>query len=110
MIDYNEDNDNFFTYNRITEIDDNYSQQYENNYSRVEKKIRKKFRKKNTILEDWALHIDQDGLEYVTGYIREKNKDWETSTIKEKIVLSEALLIITENESIYILPYSEKNI
>ena len=74
------------------------------------KKSKSKFRKNNTVLEDWIIHIDQYGLEYITGYIHSKKKDWETSTIKERIALSDSLLIVTENESIYILPYSEKHV
>jgi len=61
------------------------------------------------VLEDWVIHIDQYGMEYVTGYLRYYNKDWETSTIKEKVALSDSILIITENESIYLLPYMEKH-
>ena len=34
-------------------------------------------------------------------------KVWDTTYIKEKIAMSTYLLVITENESIYCLPYTE---
>ena len=60
--------------------------------------------KVNTI-DEWMIHINQYGEEYVSGYHRVKNKYWETSSIKDKIPLSEYLLIVTENETLYRLPY-----
>merc|ERR1712070_1160824 len=56
-------------------------------------------------LYDWIIHIDRQGLEYVIGEHEYKNKLWETSTIRDKIPMSNYLLIVTENESLYRLPY-----
>ena len=56
-------------------------------------------------LYDWVIHIDRQGLEYVIGEHEYKNKLWETSTIRDKIPMSNYLLIVTENETLYRLPY-----
>ena len=56
-------------------------------------------------LYDWIIHIDRQGLEYVIGEHEYKNKLWETSTIRDKIPMSNYLLIVTENETLYRLPY-----
>ena len=58
-------------------------------------------------LYNWIIHIDSNSLEYVAGYGYHSENPWDTSFIKEKIVMSTYLLIITENETIYCLPYSE---
>lgn len=59
----------------------------------------------NNILYSWVIHIDSDSDEYVTGYRKRSNNLFETSTIKHKIPMSDHLLIITENESLYKLYY-----
>ena len=60
-----------------------------------------------TTLYNWVIHIDSNSLEYVTGYGYHSESPWDTSFIKEKIAMSTYLLVITENESIYCLPYYE---
>ena len=60
------------------------------------------------ILHDWVIHIDSCGKEYVRGSKKNKyDRVWETSFITHKISMSTYLLIITENESLYYLPYNE---
>lgn len=60
-------------------------------------------------LYEWVIHIDQYGLEYIIGCKSPNSKRlWETSTIKEKIVLTDSILIITENESFYRINYKDK--
>ena len=56
-------------------------------------------------LYDWVMHIDKYGDEYITGYKKYSDKFWETSNIKNKIPMSNYLLVVTENESLYRLPY-----
>jgi len=58
-------------------------------------------------LYNWIIHIDSNSLEYVAGYGYHSESLWDTSFIKEKIAMSTYLLITTENETIYCLPYSE---
>ena len=58
-------------------------------------------------LYNWIIHIDSNSLEYVAGYSYHSESLWDTSFIKEKIAMSTYLLIITENETIYCLPYCE---
>ena len=58
-------------------------------------------------LYNWIIHIDSNSLEYVAGYGYHSESLWDTSFIKEKIAMSTYLLIITENETIYCLPYCE---
>ncbi len=62
------------------------------------------------VLNDWIVHLDSNGKEYVRGL---KNifddRIWETSFIREKICMSSYLLVITESESLYCLPYRESN-
>tara|TARA_Y100000739_G_scaffold229192_1_gene243101 strand:- start:508 stop:882 length:375 start_codon:yes stop_codon:yes gene_type:complete len=62
------------------------------------------------ILQDWIIHIDSYGKEYVRGCkINKYNRLWSTSFIQHKICMSTYLLVITESESLYCLPYSESN-
>ena len=60
-----------------------------------------------TPLYEWIIHIDNNSLEYVSGYRYHSDSIWDTSYIKEKISMSTYLLIITENENMYCLPYTE---
>tara|TARA_B100001758_G_C18297270_1_gene550325 strand:- start:5 stop:310 length:306 start_codon:yes stop_codon:yes gene_type:complete len=62
------------------------------------------------IIYNWIIHIDNNGWEYITGYRNNSSNLFETSNILHKLPLSEHLLIVTENESLYKLPYysSEK--
>ena len=63
-----------------------------------------------TKIYDWIIHIGSNSLEYASGYCDKASHPyniWDTSYIKTKIPLSDSLLIITENESIYELPYKE---
>ena len=60
------------------------------------------------IMHDWIIHIDSSGKEYVRGYKKNKyDRVWETSFIQHKISMSTYLLVITESETLYCLPYSE---
>ena len=62
------------------------------------------------VLFDWIIHLDSNGSEYVRGYkCNQYNSIWETSFIKSKICMSTYILIITETESLYCLPYCESN-
>lgn len=63
--------------------------------------------KKNNVdtIYDWIIHIDSDSNEYITGNRNNSSNIFETSNILHKIALSEYLLIVTENESLYKLPY-----
>ena len=60
-------------------------------------------------LYNWIIHIDNNSQEYVSGYRYNSDSIWDTTYIKEKIAMSTYLLIITENESMYCLPYCESN-
>tara|TARA_B100001175_G_C19430630_1_gene601040 strand:- start:79 stop:471 length:393 start_codon:yes stop_codon:yes gene_type:complete len=60
-----------------------------------------------TNLYDWVIHIDSDSHEYVSGYRYNNPKLFDTSYILHKIPQSTYLIVITENESLYLLPYSE---
>ena len=60
-------------------------------------------------LYDWIIHINDDSKEYVSGYRYNNPKLYDTSYILHKIPLSTYLLVITENESLYVLPYCESN-
>jgi len=60
-----------------------------------------------TNLYDWVIHIDSDSREYVSGYRYNNSKLFDTSYILHKIPQSTYLIVITENESLYLLPYSE---
>ena len=88
---------------------DNYKH-YDSDSSDCTSQYRENYLCDNQIVEldNWVLHIDQYGHEYVIGNKLRKKSIWETSTIKEKIALSTSLLIITENESIYRLPYNSR--
>ena len=60
------------------------------------------------IMHDWIIHIDSSGKEYVRGFKKNKyDRVWETSFIQHKISMSTYLLVITESETLYCLPYSE---
>jgi len=57
-------------------------------------------------LYDWIIHIDSYGDEYIRGFKRYSyDRIFETSNIKTRIPMSNYLLVITENESLYRLPY-----
>ncbi len=58
-----------------------------------------------TNIYDWIIHKDIDGLEYVTGYRNNSNNIYETSNIREKIIMNDGLLVITKNDSFYKLPF-----
>lgn len=61
-----------------------------------------------TIMHDWIIHIDSSGKEYVRGFKKNKyDRVWETSFIQHKISMSTYLLVITESETLYCLPYNE---
>ena len=60
-----------------------------------------------TNLYDWVIHIDSDSREYVSGYRYNSPKLYDTSYILHKIPQSTYLIVITENETLYLLPYSE---
>lgn len=62
-----------------------------------------------TILYKWIIHIDSNSQEYVSGYRYHSDSIWDTTFIKEKIAMSTYLLIITENENMYCLPYVESD-
>ena len=60
------------------------------------------------IMHDWIIHIDSSGKEYVRGFKKNKyDRVWETSFIQHKISMSTYLLVITESETLYCLPYNE---
>jgi hypothetical protein len=54
---------------------------------------------------EWIIHVDSSNKEYVTGYRKNSNRIYETSDIIKIIPLRDSLLIVTENESVYRLPY-----
>lgn len=57
-------------------------------------------------LYDWIIHIDSYGDEYIRGFKKYSyDRIFETSNIKTKIPMSNYLLVITENETLYRLPY-----
>ena len=57
-------------------------------------------------LYDWVIHIDDYGDEYIRGFKKYSyDRIFETSTIKTKTPMSNYLLVTTENESMYRLPY-----
>ena len=58
-----------------------------------------------TNIYNWIIHIDIDGLEYVSGYRHNSNNIYETSNIREKIIMNDGLLVITKNDSFYKLPF-----
>ena len=60
-------------------------------------------------LYDWVIHINDNSKEYVSGYRYNNPKLYDTSYILHKIPLSTYLLVITENESLYVLPYCESS-
>jgi|TARA_B110000483_G_C17779050_1_gene382863 type III secretion system FlhB-like substrate exporter len=60
-----------------------------------------------TNLYNWVIHIDSDSREYASGYRYNNSKLFDTSYILHKIPQSTYLIVITENESLYLLPYSE---
>ena len=60
-------------------------------------------------LYDWIIHINDDSKEYVSGYRYNNPNLYDTSYILHKIPLSTYLLVITENESLYVLPYCESS-
>jgi len=60
-----------------------------------------------TTLYNWIIHKDSNSLEYASGYGYHSESLWDTSFIKEKIAMSTYLLLITENETMYCLPYYE---
>ena len=62
-----------------------------------------------TTLYKWIIHIDNNSQEYVSGYRYHSDSIWDTTFIKEKIPMSTYLLIITENENMYCLPYVESD-
>lgn len=62
-----------------------------------------------TTLKNWEFILDKDvGYEYVLGHRDEwgaSNNLYETSYVKWKIPLQDSFLVITENDSLYSLPY-----
>lgn len=77
-----------------------HNQQLNNKYNEM---------KEMTNLYNWIIHIDSNSKEYVSGYRYNNPKLFDTSFILHKIPLSTYLLVITENESLYVLPYYECN-
>ena len=75
------------------------------NYRQLENKYNEMCEMTN--LYNWIIHIDSNSKEYVSGYRYNNDKLYDTSFILHKIALSSYLLVITENESLYVLPYSE---
>jgi len=59
-----------------------------------------------TNLYNWVIHIDSNGREYVSGYRYANPELYDTSYILHKIPQSTYLIVITENETLYLLPYS----
>ena len=60
-------------------------------------------------LYNWIFHIDSYSKEFISGYRHNNTKEYITSTILHKIPMSTYILVITENESIYCLPYYESH-
>lgn len=60
-------------------------------------------------LYNWIIHINDYSQEFISGYRHRSSNQYETSHILHKIPMSTCLLVITENESIYCLPYSESH-
>jgi hypothetical protein len=56
-------------------------------------------------ISEWVIHVDSSNKEYVTGFRNNSTRIYETSDIITKIPLRNSILIITENESVYRLPY-----
>ena len=77
-----------------------HNQQLHNNYSEMSEM---------TNLYNWIIHIDSNSKEYVSGYRYNNSKLYDTTFILHKIPLSTYLLVITENESLYVLPYCESH-
>jgi predicted nuclease with TOPRIM domain len=86
-------------------LDANNSLQYDN------KQLKNKYNEMSETINlyDWIIHISDDSKEYVSGYRYGNPKLYDTSYILHKIPLSTYLLVITENETLYILPYTESN-
>lgn len=60
-------------------------------------------------LYNWIIHINDYSQEFISGYRHKSSNEYETSHILYKIPMSTCLLVITENESIYCLPYCESH-
>ena len=60
--------------------------------------------KVQTIYE-WDI-VNDGQFQYIEGYREDSENLYETSNIVFKIPLKHSLLIITENESLYCLPYN----
>ena len=60
-------------------------------------------------LYNWIIHINDSSQEYISGYRHKSSNEYITSHILYKIPMSTCLLVITENESIYCLPYCESH-
>lgn len=60
-------------------------------------------------LYNWIIHINDYSQEFISGYRHKSSNEYETSHILYKIPMSACLLVITENESIYCLPYCESH-
>ena len=60
-------------------------------------------------LYNWIIHINDYSQEFISGYRHRSSNEYETSHILHKIAMSTCLIVITENESIYCLPYCESN-
>ena len=87
--------------NHLVETVDNHKyhyQQLQNKYNENSEMIN---------LYHWIIHIDSSSNEYVSGYKYNCDNIYDTSFIKHKIPLSTYMLVITENESLYVLPYCE---
>ena len=56
-------------------------------------------------IDNWKFNKTHLNNEYVSGYVYDYHKFWETSNITHKINITDGLLIITESEHIYYLPF-----
>ena len=57
-------------------------------------------------LNNWEI-VNDNCYQYIEGYRENSENIYETSNIVMKIPLRDYLLVITENETLYRLPYSE---
>ena len=60
-------------------------------------------------LYSWIIHINDYSQEFISGYRHKSSNEYVTSHILHKIPMSTCLLVITENETIYCLPYCESS-
>ena len=56
-------------------------------------------------IDNWKFNKTHLNNEYVSGYVYDYHKFWETSNIIHKINIIDGILIITKSENIYYLPF-----